>query len=74
MTTEAQAAANAETLMGLLGRLDEFKADAWGTITDGDDGEWTGDELLAAVAAVEQKMADLKQVAKFAQLAKQLAE
>jgi hypothetical protein len=62
---------NAETLTGLIGKTDEWTLRIDGTLIDGDGGEWTATELTAAIKEVEDAVATLKRLAKFAGLASQ---
>ncbi len=62
---------NAETLTTLLGKTDEWTLRIDGTLIDSEGGEWTEAELTAAIKEVEEAVAGLKRLAKFAALAKQ---
>ena len=72
--TQTAAAENAELLLGLMGRLSEFKTNMYGEISDAEDGEWTPDELLAAIAKVREMVEELDALAAFASKAKEMSE
>jgi len=64
----------AEVLLGLMGRLNEFKTNMHGEITDGDDSDWTPDDLLAAIGRVREMVQELDVLASFAKKAKEMSE
>ena len=72
--TTALTTENAGLLLGLIGRLNEFKTNMYGEITDGDDGDWTPDDLLAAIATAREMVEELDVLETFAQKAKEMSE
>ena len=74
MTKAEATAENASLLLGLLGRLDEFKTNMHGEIVDGEGGEWTPVELIEAIDKVREMIEEMDLLQTFAEKAKEMSE